>query len=82
MADKKTKTDAEKAKEKAEKLRELAAIRVPKAVNAVNIVGNLANYAPTKTQAAFIVEQLESAVKNVKARFAGQTTDAGFQLPA
>ena len=82
MPDKKTLTEKELEAKRVAKLKELAAMRVPKAVNAVRILGNLANYKPNQVQADAIVKQIEDAIKGVKARFAGQTAQEGFTLPS
>jgi len=49
-------------------LKKLAAKRVPKAVKAIQLVGNLASYAPTDAQINAILTALTRAVNEVENR--------------
>jgi hypothetical protein len=73
---------AAKAAKKAEALPRLANRRVNKAVQFIELVGNLASYNPTHAQKDAIVKALASALESTKARFAGSAPmESGFQLP-
>ena len=68
---------------KARKLVELASTRVPKALKALNLVGNLAAYKPTEAQKKAILDALDNALKNVRTRFAtGEPEAPKFELPS
>lgn len=62
------KKDEKKKVIKVSSLKELAEKRVPKALKAISLVGNLATRKPTKEEAGKIVEALEKAVKTVSQR--------------
>lgn len=61
------------------KLRELAAKRVPVAVRRIELVGNLAAYRPTETEAAKIISVLADALFKAKGRL-NNSKDAPGQL--
>jgi hypothetical protein len=68
--------------DKTAKLRQLAATRVPRAVKAIGLVGNLAAYSPTNDQVTAIAKALTDAVEGVEARLRSrQSEPAGFKLP-
>jgi alpha-acetolactate decarboxylase len=63
-------------------LKRIAGKRVPKAVKAISVLGNLASYKPTPAQAQAIVDEIERATKAVKARLlSGTQAAAEFVLP-
>jgi hypothetical protein len=76
------KTDAQLAAEKKAKLIELAGLRVPKAVKAVSLLGNLANYQPSTPQKEAILKAVRDAIKGVEGRFAGASSEPEFKLPS
>lgn len=61
----KIQTEISKGKSKQERLVRLANARVPKAVKAISLLGNLAAYGPTEEQAQKIVSALQIAVEAV-----------------
>lgn len=65
---------------KQEKLVKLANVRVPKAVDAIYTVAQLAKYAPTDEQKKEIVEALTEAVDVVISRFNPEQPKPKFKL--
>lgn len=65
---------------KVSSLKELAEKRVPRAIKAINLCGNLVTRKPTDEQKEKIVEALKDAVTRVEKRFEGVTTEEGFEL--
>lgn len=58
-------------------IRQLASTRIPKAVSAIRLVGNLASYKPTKPQMDLIFktihEEVAAAIKRFDDAIAGKT---------
>jgi len=78
------KTAAEIKQEKKENFVRVCEPRAGKAIKAIGLVGLCSsdNYIYSKEQASAVVLALETAVKDVKAKFAGEATKAGgFKLP-
>lgn len=70
------------AQDKQGRLVRLANKRVPRAVKAIALIGNLASYKPTENQTKYILTALSEALETVKARFAGtKQEEKSFTLP-
>jgi hypothetical protein len=68
---------------KAEAFVRLANKRVPKALTAIRVISNLANYPGTVAQKNKIVATLRTAVEDLEYKFAGSKEDAtpaGFDV--
>lgn len=79
-----TKTPAEIKQEKKDNFLRVCEPRAGKAIKAIGLVGLCSsdNYIYSKEQASAVVLALETAVKDVKAKFAGESAKtAGFKLP-
>lgn len=64
------------------KLMELASTRVPKAIRAMGLVGNLIAYKPTEAQKTAILGALEQQLKVIRTRYAGTVPEEpAFKLP-
>lgn len=68
MATKKVAATTTTTNDKGSKLLKLANKRVPKAIKAISLIGNLVNYNPTPEQAKFIITALDKAVQQVEDR--------------
>ena len=76
-------TDTSANDKKAATLRKLALKRVPRAVKAIDLCGNLAAYSPTAEQRKAVLEKLLQAVAGVKNRFEiGKAPEDRFSFPA
>ena len=83
MANKKANSTTTTTTDKSQKLLKLANKRVPKAIKAISLIGNFAAYGPTEAQSTFIVNALQKAVDQVKARLTNKKEDSpSFQMPS
>jgi hypothetical protein len=70
-----TQTEEQKAaalKVKREKFAELAGKRLPVAQKALRALGNLANYSPSDAQKEFVMKQIQEALTELSAAYAGK----------
>jgi len=77
-------TEAQKAQAKVDNFKRVLPKRMDKALKAIRMVGDCTNptYSYTTEQAMAVVVEIQSAVDNVKARFAGEPgKSGGFTLP-
>lgn len=73
---------APESETKEQAMTRLAKKRVPRAVQAIRIVGNLASYRPSAAAAAHIVSTLRAELDAVeRSLLAGKTSAVAFELP-